>query len=789
MAWPDCSNHNDCVAQADEAIRNYKTAQNKINANERDKLGGRDDQPSTEAQGAALTSYNAAMTWLNANSDPDCTRLQNQMSSAGGPSGPKGGASDTPQANGKPTGGASELSKHGKSEYANIPIDDKTHKDPNIEPIDQNADPATLRDEAINSGNYTDFNRSGTAFTNNNQPQEAVDDFNRVLKQDPQNLAARLGRAKARLMLGDKDGASSDAKAVLAQDPKNQIAALIAGHSDSLSQAGSKIKFGANFGAARKTADSAGAPGAGSFGAAAAGALRSGPSSAPGAAAQPGTRTAPAATTGGPAPGTASTASLYMQAEERFRMNDFTGAFFAARQAVDQEPRDAMAWSLLAKINNQMGNYKGALQAAAQALTLDPENAQALRAKAYAEIQLGNYADAYRDALRSTQLDAKNGLGFMYLAMAEEKLGKTDDALKHYEQAISLDTTLAAVAQDALKRLRGSSPIGLTNTAERHLARGGYIAISLILVLLGLLGTAAGRQITTKAKRIIGGGTGEAQALSEAPSVRPGMLLGGTFRVRGELGRGGMGVVYDAMDEALERRVAIKQLQRVEGVTTDDLERLLKEARLVAKLSHPHIAQIFTVLTEGDLFLVFEYIDGQPLHQILSRNRTLPAAQVRQVLSEVAAALDYAHSQKIIHRDLKPSNIMITKDGAAKVMDFGIAHQSRGTAEATMTVASGTPQYMAPEQALGSVSKASDVYALGVMAYEMLTGARPFEGPDFLEQKLRKEFVPPSKRDPRLPPGFDAFFASVFEPDPTKRPPDANSFIRGFDEACSALRA
>src|SRR6185295_3585874 len=98
---------------------------------------------------------------------------------------------------------------------------------------------------------------------------------------------------------------------------------------------------------------------------------------------------------------------------------------------------------------------------------------------------------------------------------------------------------------------------------------------------------------------------------------------------------------------------------------------------------------------------------------------------------------------KIIHRDLKPSNIMVAKDGSAKIMDFGIAHQSQSGTGQTLTAASGTPPYMAPEQGLGSVSKASDVYALGVMTYELLVGARPFAGPDFLEQKLRKVYPPP----------------------------------------------
>ena len=133
---------------------------------------------------------------------------------------------------------------------------------------------------------------------------------------------------------------------------------------------------------------------------------------------------------------------------------------------------------------------------------------------------------------------------------------------------------------------------------------------------------------------------------------------------------------------------------------------------------------------------------------------------------------------------------MITKDGAAKVMDFGIAHQSRGTADATMTVASGTPQYMAPEQALGSVSKASDVYALGVIAYEMLTLARGrSRARIFSSRSSGKNSSCLQNETPACTAGTpgSAFFASTFEPDPTKRPADANAFLRGFDESLRLL--
>jgi serine/threonine protein kinase len=146
----------------------------------------------------------------------------------------------------------------------------------------------------------------------------------------------------------------------------------------------------------------------------------------------------------------------------------------------------------------------------------------------------------------------------------------------------------------------------------------------------------------------------------------------------------------------------------------------------------------------------------------------------------MCAALECAHGQRIIHRDLKPSNVMVLSDGSSKVMDFGIAHQSRTGSELTQTAAWGTPPYMAPEQELGRVSAASDLYALAVMAYEMVVGQRPFAGPYFLEKKLKKEYAAPSSVDPALPAGLDGFFARALDPEPEKRWPAARQFADAF---------
>ncbi|UPT72393.1 MAG: serine/threonine protein kinase [Elusimicrobiota bacterium] len=174
-----------------------------------------------------------------------------------------------------------------------------------------------------------------------------------------------------------------------------------------------------------------------------------------------------------------------------------------------------------------------------------------------------------------------------------------------------------------------------------------------------------------------------------AGALAPGAVIGG-YRVEKELGRGGMGVVYAAIDEKLKRRVAIKRLRRAGDGTAGDLSRFLKEAQVVAMLKHPNLAEIYTVFEEkGELLLVFEHVEGRTLDHMLAAARRLGPVKAARVLEGIASALDHAHERRVIHRDLKPSNVMVSSDGAVKLMDFGIAHQASGDATSTRTEAWG----------------------------------------------------------------------------------------------------
>jgi serine/threonine-protein kinase len=209
-----------------------------------------------------------------------------------------------------------------------------------------------------------------------------------------------------------------------------------------------------------------------------------------------------------------------------------------------------------------------------------------------------------------------------------------------------------------------------------------------------------------------------------------GTKLNGRYRLEARIGAGGMSTVYRALDETLQRRVAIK-LMNTEVVTdSDQLERFRREARAVAQLSHPNIVGVIDAgEDEGRPYIVFEYVEGETLKTRIRRQGRLPIPEAVAYAIEIARALGAAHSRHIVHRDVKPQNVLIDEEGSAKVTDFGIARtleEDQLTADGRVL---GTTDYVSPEQALGQpVSGQSDLYSLGVVLYEMLTGEVPFRG-------------------------------------------------------------
>jgi len=224
-------------------------------------------------------------------------------------------------------------------------------------------------------------------------------------------------------------------------------------------------------------------------------------------------------------------------------------------------------------------------------------------------------------------------------------------------------------------------------------------------------------------------------------SSQVGTLLSGRYRLDAKIGAGGMSTVYRAFDTVLERQVAIKLLHREIAADEDQLERFRREARAVAQLNHPHVVGVIDageapppdepVFGEpvGMPYIVFEYVEGETLKDRIRRQRRLPVPEAVAYAIEIARALQAAHDRRIVHRDVKPQNVLIDEEGTAKVTDFGIA---RSLAEEGLTADGrvlGTTDYVSPEQALGrDVGPQSDLYSLGIVLYEMLTGDVPFHG-------------------------------------------------------------
>ncbi len=259
--------------------------------------------------------------------------------------------------------------------------------------------------------------------------------------------------------------------------------------------------------------------------------------------------------------------------------------------------------------------------------------------------------------------------------------------------------------------------------------------------------------------------------------------LAATYEIEHELGRGGMGIVYLARDKRLKRAVAIKLLPPELAFRSEIRSRFLREAETSAQLSHPNIVPIFSVdEKDGLVFFVMQFVEGDNLGKRIQGTGPMAVADVRRVLKEVAAALSLAHSRSVVHRDIKPDNILLNKeDGRAMVTDFGIARAISDGADSRLTatgVAIGTPHYMSPEQCAGDrdVDGRADLYSLGVVAYQMLTGELPFTAnntPALLVKQISEAPVPVEKKRSGIPDDLARIVNRLLEKDPANRFPDA----------------
>ncbi len=267
----------------------------------------------------------------------------------------------------------------------------------------------------------------------------------------------------------------------------------------------------------------------------------------------------------------------------------------------------------------------------------------------------------------------------------------------------------------------------------------------------------------------------------------------GRYKVVEELGRGAMGIVYRALDPAIGRTIAVKTI-RLNELTEESeraklRERLFREAQSAGILSHPGIVTIYDIAEdEGLAYIFMEFVNGPPLEKLLRSEQTPDKESLISILRQIASALDFAHKKGIVHRDIKPANVMIHEDGSAKVTDFGVAKivsQQMTQAGAMM----GTPSYMSPEQVQGTtIDGRADQFSLAVMAYEVLTGEKPFSAeylPTLLFKIVREDPIPPQRINSTLPPIVETVFKKALAKAAEDRYDTCVEFINALAAACA----
>jgi hypothetical protein len=316
--------------------------------------------------------------------------------------------------------------------------------------------------------------------------------------------------------------------------------------------------------------------------------------------------------------------------------------------------------------------------------------------------------------------------------------------------------------------------LALASDAEVEARLGGKIA-GLVRRLLpeaspaetGAAGTVAGTRVSKS--RVAAGRFADTQS---------------RYEIRAELGAGNKGVVFDATDHVLDRRVALKQLPAWLAREADFVVRFQQEARALARLSHPHIVQVYDFFeAHGRLFMVLEHVAGGDLACKIEREQALDVATAAGLGVKMAGALGYAHYQGVVHRDFKPANVLLTEAGSPKVTDFGLAKIARSSTLTQDGAVLGSPLYMSPEQAAGRPADArSDIYALGITMYQLLTGRTPFCGDtaEVLAQHITQAPPPPRTFEPGIPPSLDRLISDMLAKDPAMRPGDMHTVARAL---------
>lgn len=482
-------------------------------------------------------------------------------------------------------------------------------------------------------------------------------------------------------------------------------------------------------------------------------------------------------------------------AQIKSEMKDYSEALKYINRAIEKNPSNLDAYLERANINNLIGNYNDAINDATYVLRHDPNNIFALNIRAWALYRKGEVENAYIDTSRAIDIKPNFADAMFLRALIYERQSKYDDMLRDLEKASKLNPSYTPYFKDAIANYSYRAP-NFIKYYERNKdifnsikSDEGFnikrFSVLLILTIIGgvIIGLSLLHMFSPRVTH-----TTKTSSVSATDTITPNVFYEGVatgkYKIIKKIGQGGMGTVYLAIDQSLNREVAIKKMNEEIKMNEREKQRFIEEARTVAMLHHPNIIEIYTIFEEkGDIYLVFEYIDGMSLDKKLDISVRMPFFEVKPIIIDIAKALKYAHSKNVIHRDLKLSNIMISNDGIVKVTDFGLAKVIReAKARYSSSEVVGSPAYMAPEQDLGIFLKESDLYSLGVCIYELLTGELPFLGPDYHYQKERKLYTPLSHIVVGLPKDIDRVISKLLEPEPQYRYHTIDEFLNDFEK-------
>ncbi len=325
------------------------------------------------------------------------------------------------------------------------------------------------------------------------------------------------------------------------------------------------------------------------------------------------------------------------------------------------------------------------------------------------------------------------------------------------------------------RKLCTANEVELVRTERKALAKkGAPLSLTELLVQRGYV-------TTTQVQRLN-------LALDEDSMYRPAQQIPG-FRILSKIGQGAMAVVFKAKQLSLDRIVAIKVLPKRLSDSPEFVKRFYYEGRAAARLNHPNIVQAYDVgESSGYHYFVMEYIDGDTIYEHLTEGRCMPEQKALEIILQVTVALRHAHAQGLIHRDVKPKNIMLTKEGAVKLADMGLAREvgDDKTAMAEAGRAYGTPYYISPEQIRGDINIdcRADIYALGATFYHMLAGRVPFDGSSpsaVMHKHLKEPLVPPDHINSNLSSGVGEIIEVMMHKDPDDRYPSTEELISDLE--------